>query len=432
MRAAIWLLSLFAVAVALALFASGNDSTVTVFWPPHRVDLSLNLVLLLLGLLFVLLHMSLKTLGALLAIPAQAHEWRARHQERVIHAALVDALTHLVAGRFIRARKAAEQLLARDAAIDPSTESALDAARLRVLAHLLAAESAQALQDRSAREAHLQQALTHAPRSDPSGAREGVLLRAVRWSLEDRDAAAAHHWLGQLPSGAARRTVALRLRLRVARLAGQPTQAIETARLLIKHRAFAGSSAQSLVRALGLELLRAARDAEQLCRAWSALEPGERTQPDLAVAAAQGLIRMGGDCSLALHWLLPVWEQMSSASNSLSATQETSVLLALDDGFAACGAALDSAWLARIEQALAQRPGDTPLLFLAALACLHLALWGRARHLMTQAVSRLHDDRLLARAWQVLAELAQQQGDEVQAAQAWRRAAGVSWQQRQT
>ena len=45
MRAALWLLALFAVAVAAALFAGNNQSTLTVFWPPHRIDLSLNLVL---------------------------------------------------------------------------------------------------------------------------------------------------------------------------------------------------------------------------------------------------------------------------------------------------------------------------------------------------------------------------------------------------
>ena len=46
MRAALWFLVLFGVAVASALFAGSNQGTVTLFWPPHRIDLSLNLVLL--------------------------------------------------------------------------------------------------------------------------------------------------------------------------------------------------------------------------------------------------------------------------------------------------------------------------------------------------------------------------------------------------
>ena len=37
MRAALWFLALFGIAVAVALFAGNNQGTVTLFWPPHRV-----------------------------------------------------------------------------------------------------------------------------------------------------------------------------------------------------------------------------------------------------------------------------------------------------------------------------------------------------------------------------------------------------------
>ena len=60
MRAALWLLALFAVAAAVALFAGNNQGTITVFWPPWRVDLSLNLVLVILLAAFALLHLALR------------------------------------------------------------------------------------------------------------------------------------------------------------------------------------------------------------------------------------------------------------------------------------------------------------------------------------------------------------------------------------
>ena len=72
MRAALWLIGLFATAVALALFAGNNEGTVTVFWPPHRVDLSVNLALLLLLALFVLLYMALRALSAMVQLPPGA------------------------------------------------------------------------------------------------------------------------------------------------------------------------------------------------------------------------------------------------------------------------------------------------------------------------------------------------------------------------
>ena len=72
MRVALWFLGLFGVAVLLALFFSSNAGTITVFWPPHRVDLSLNMVVVLLGLLFLLLHLALRAMAALFALPGQA------------------------------------------------------------------------------------------------------------------------------------------------------------------------------------------------------------------------------------------------------------------------------------------------------------------------------------------------------------------------
>ena len=114
MRAAIWLIALFAVAVAVALFAGNNQAVVTVFWPPHRIDLSLNLVLLLGLLTFLLLHLALRALAAAFSLPSQARRWRAQQRERAMHAALLDALAHLLAGRFIRASRAAQLALAQE------------------------------------------------------------------------------------------------------------------------------------------------------------------------------------------------------------------------------------------------------------------------------------------------------------------------------
>ncbi len=426
MRLTLWFLGLFGVAVALALFASGNPGTITVFWPPYRVDLSLNLVVLSLLLVFALMHGAFKALSALFAIPAQARSWRMRYQERSMHSALLDALSHLVAGRFIRARKAAELVLSREAAMTRSGEVWPDAARLRVLAHLLAAESAQALQDKAAREVHFQQALAQSASAEASSTREGVQLRAVRWSLEDRDPRAALDWLSQLPSGVARRTVALRLRLKVARLAGQNDLALETARLLVKHKAFSEAAALSLVRALALEYIQTANEPERLVAVWARLEATERNVPEVALAAAGRLLRLGGDVSLAFTWLLLVWERMTQTASGLEPDQKIVLIRVMENGFSAAGASIDTVWLSRIEKAQQAAPGDASLQYLAGVACLHLQLWGKAQQLIRQALPRLDDASLLTRAWQVLAELAQQQGDEAQAMAAWKSAAQVT------
>ena len=72
MRIALWFMGLFAIAVASALFAGSNHGTVTLFLPPHRVDVSLNLFLIVLALGFITLHYAMRALAALMDIPHQA------------------------------------------------------------------------------------------------------------------------------------------------------------------------------------------------------------------------------------------------------------------------------------------------------------------------------------------------------------------------
>jgi HemY protein len=415
MRAALWFLALFAVAVAIALFAGNNQGTVTVFWPPHRVDLSLNLVLLLLFAVFVLLHAALGALAALFDLPRQALRWRTQQKERAMHGSLLDGYSHLLAGRFIRARKSAEMALVQEKSLSASGHPLAAAGQLRTLAHLLAAESAQALQDKAAREEHLKQALEQPSAREAHETHEGALMRAARWSLDDREAEAAMAWLKGLPQGAARRTLALRMKLKAARLTGRTAEALETARLLAKHRAFSPAAAQSIVRGLAADLLDDAHDPAQLQRAWISLEPSERLMPELAIHAAQRLTALGGDAHLARDWLLPVWEQQHELGEPL----QVKLVLALKAGLDS----LDGAWLARIEAAQKANPRDATLQYLAGVACMRRQLWGKAQQLMSQAVIGLRDPNLHRDAWRSLALLAEERGDSEAAAQAWKRAA---------
>jgi HemY protein len=422
MRAVLWFLALFGIAAAVALFAGNNQGTITVFWPPWRVDLSLNLVLVLLLAVFVFLHLALRGFSALFSLPKQARQWRLQQKERALHSALLDAAAQLLAGRFSRARKASLSALVQErrlAALDARLPQAL---QVRVLAHLLAAESAQALQDRPARDAHLQQALNESSERGAMVApetREGVQLRAARWALDDRDAPAALARLAELPQGAQRRTLALRLRLKAARQDRRTLEALETARLLAKHRAFSDAAAQSIVRGLATELLSGAHDPAQLLRAWSEFEASEREMPEVAIHAAQRMVALRGDLTLARAWLLPIWDRMVEHPQSLGESLRVKLVRALEAGLDS----VDADWLARIESAQRNNPRDPNLQYLAGMACMKRQLWGKAQQLLTQAGLGLQDTNLHRRAWQALAQLAEARDDADQASAAWKRAA---------
>lgn len=406
-RAVLWLLALFGIAVGSALFAAGNPGTVTLFWPPYRVDLSLNLVLLVLLALFVVLHLALGALDAFAGIPGQARRWRLQQKERLVQSALVDTLVHLVAGRFVRARKAAEYALAMHTRPDAKDESAGRSLRIQAMLHLLAAESAHAVQDHSLRDKHFQLANELLSNPETGAVQEGFFMRAARWALDDHDANSAAQWLERLPQGAARRTVALRLRFRVARMQGENAVALETVRLLIKHRAIASSSGASVSQALALELLQAGQDPGQILAAWDFLDQDERTLPDVALGMAKHWLSKGGDAAQSREWLLPVWERMMQDAKSISVLQRMRLVRALETGLMDQHEAPDVKWVARIEAAQRAQPRDPLLQYLAAVMCVRLSLWGKAQHLLRQCIAISPDPEIKSDAQRILASLAQ-------------------------
>lgn len=461
MRSLVWLLFLFALAVGAALFLADNAGMVTVFWPPYRLDMSANFAALALLLAFVLLHAVLRGLAMLLDMPAQARRWRRKHQERAQQQGLLDAMAHWTAGRYLRGRKAAEIVIEQTRSLMRDEQALPLSIRIMALAHLLAAECAHALQDRARRDEHAQAAMEAVAGElagsgdsvnrgavrmrDAQEVREGVQLRMARWAYEDRDAQTALRRMDELPQGVARRLAALRLRLRVTRLAGKPLAALETVRLLSKHRAFSDTATQVIVRGLVSEVLRDAHDQTQLLQAWEALEPAERELPEAALQAGERMLALGEGTdkggsafTQVLRWLEPVWEQLvrpalpASAIASMSAASVVQgaatasalrlrLVLLLERGFDRMPP--DAAWLGRIETAQMTNPGDPLLQYLAGVTCMRLSLWGKAQQLLKQSLTQLKDEGLRRRAWVALARLAEQREDPQAALEAWKQAA---------
>lgn len=426
MRAALWLVSLFAVAVATALLASNNVGTVSIFWTPYRLDLSLNLVLFALVLILLTMHWAQRALTALFELPKQAKRWRLQQKERATHAALLDSLAQFMEGRFLRARKSAELVLVREKSLSDAGEVLDHAGALRCVAHILAAESAHALNDKTTRQSHLNQALQE-PAGSSSNVRqslvEGSMLRAARWALDDRDASESLLWLDRLPQGVARRTLAMRLRLKAARLAGESSLALDTALLLIKHRAFTTEASESMIRSLVFDLIAKTHEQGQMQRLWARLGEPQRQSTDLAIQAAQHWLSLGGDPVVARTWLNPIWNKWLSTPQNLSATQQLKLTQVLDRSLTGQDTTQEREWLAWIESAQKANPREPLLQYLAGRLCQKQQLWGKAQVLLAQAAPVLGDPGLRRQAWRSLAELAEQREDLQAAVNALKKAA---------
>lgn len=428
MRAVLWLVILFMLAAALAWLAGNNQGVVTLFLYPHRIDVSLNLAILMVLSMVVLAVLTQRALEAFLALPKRAQAWRLQQKERASHAALLDAIGHFMAGRFLRARKSALQTLSKEALLSHAGVALEHAVSLRAVAHIMVAESSHALQDKAQRDHHWGLAMAQVQGSQSAGRDtwlEGAQLRSARWLLDDRDAQASLERLQELPPAVGRRMVAMRLHLKAARLAGQPAQALETAVLLAKHRAFSPVAAESLVARLIQELIAQTHDAEALQRVWSRLTPGQRLLPEVAAEAVLRWLQMGGSAATGRLWLQDLWDALLSSSSNWSAHQVVRMVMAFD----ACMPNPDEEdafmWLSRVENAQQAQPRVAHLQYLAGMLCKRHSLWGKAQNLLLMSVKNLKAPALERQAWMAVAELLEQQQDAAQALFAWKSAAKI-------
>src|SRR5450830_1725607 len=109
MRLFLWLLALMAAAIGIAVTARFNPGNVVLFYPPYRVDLSLNFFVLLQVLLFILLYLLVRAVRATVRMPAQVAAYRYRKRERDSNKGLREALKALFEGRFGRADRRARR-----------------------------------------------------------------------------------------------------------------------------------------------------------------------------------------------------------------------------------------------------------------------------------------------------------------------------------
>jgi HemY protein len=404
MRVAIWLLLLFAAAVVAATALGQNDGLLTLAWRGWRIELSLNLALFLLALGGIAAYLVLKGLDLFLSLPRRAGEWRALQRERAAHSALREAFSAYFAGRYSRAQRDARRAMALQ---DEYPDLPLGA-DFRLLVQVVAAGSLHRLQDRGGRDTLLAGIQATQASAGSRTALDGALMLGAEWALDDAQPDKADAFLAALPAGVARRTLALRLRLKAARLAKRTLEALELARLLNKHQAFSEIAARSLIRALALEHLDAARDGEQLQQQWQQLSADERRDSVLlqhAVRRATGW----GIHAQARQWLELPWPDL----HRLAAEDRRRLVLAL----AACAQGAEATWLERAEAAAQTWPADPAVAAAAGLLCVERKLWGKARQWLEPAAAHPALEPSVRRvALGALARMARQEGQEERAA----------------
>lgn len=350
MRWLIWLVILAAAAVGLTLAARMGDGYVLVVVPPWRIDLSLNMAVLIALLAVVAGYIVVRAVAVTVGMPARVRAFQERRAQKKARATFADALRNYFEGRFGKAERAARA--ARDLGEQPA------------LSGVLAARAAHGMRNFAARDDYLAQA---AATPDDEQAR---LIAQAEMLLEERR---YHDVLDVLRRMPQKHTAALKLELRAQQLARNWDQVLQLLPQLEKRKVFEPSVVQQIRRHAYIEnLRRKALDLQTLRDHWSKMPAEQRREARVAATAAQCFASLGS-CA----------EAQRIIEEALAA-QWDSGLLGL---YAECLAADVTEQLQRAERWLESHPRDAALLLVLGRLCSHQRLWGKAQSYLEASLS---------------------------------------------
>ena len=358
MRFFIWLLILFASAIGLAVLARFNPGNVVLFYPPYRVDLSLNFFVVLLVAVFALLLAIVTAIRATLAMPRRVEQYRATRQLRESGRALNESLQSFLEGRFGRSEKLAERAL-----LSPDHAG---------LAALIGARAAQRLQQPSRRDDWLEKAQID------DNLRTARLMTTVELLAEDvKETDVALEALQALNNAGIRHTQALKLALKVHQNARNWPEVLRLVRLLDKHKSLHPALSRRL-RDMAYEALmpKASEDPESLKLLWSKVPTEDRHSAVVAVQAASAFMKIGQQI-----------EAAAIIESALAAQWDPRLLRAYRQCAAPEGSATLLKQIEHCEHWLRERPNDTEIALALGVLCFRQKLWGKAQRHLEQSLS---------------------------------------------
>ena len=354
MKFLLWLLGLFALAVALVLIAH-NPGYVQLVYPPYRFELSLTLFVVALAGLYMALYLTLRLLLGVLRLPAYVRRFRAERARGQGRAAMMEALGAFFEGRYQAAEKEAARAmeLGEDSGLIP----------------IIAARSAHELREFDKRDAYLA-----AAEGKTVGESTMRLVAATKFNLDQRLPLAALDTLKALRETGVRGHVgALHLELKAQQQARNWDEVLDVLSQLEKRAAVDAVTATQVRQQAWLEKINTqAQDAATL-RAVLRSTPAEvRQQARIVSAAARAFIRMNEGGSA---------QQILGASLNMQWDNELVALY---------GDCVTGDSIGQIEQAekwLKLHMRDAGLLLTLGKLCLHQSLWGKAQSYLEASVS---------------------------------------------
>jgi HemY protein len=347
----IWVIALFVLAVGLVVAARYNDGYVLVVLPPYRVEIALNLLLVLLAGGFVVLYSVARLVTSAVLIPSRVRQYRLARRREKAQSSLLSALEAYFEGRYARAEQAAIQ------SIELGENARLSA--------IVAARAAHELRAYDRRDNHLARAAQDAPEDDPLR-----LVTEAELLLEERRPQDAAEVLKALPR---KHTAALRLELKAQQQTRQWDNVAALVPELERRGVFdAAQGGELRTHALAESLKRKSGDAAALDEAWKKLPDVHKRETPVAAAAAQCYIALGRNA-----------DAQAIIEASLESAWDSELVALYPDT-----SGRDTVrQIERAERWLERHPGDAALLLALGRLCARQELWGKAQSYLEASLS---------------------------------------------
>jgi HemY protein len=378
MKGLLWLLGLFAAAVAVML-AARNPGYVQLVYPPYKMEISLTLFVFALLVVFVLAYLLVRLSVATLQLPVYVRAFREERVASKGRAAMMESLKAYFEGRFAAAEKSAVR------AMELGEKSGLNS--------IVAARAAHELREFDRRDTYL---------ADGEGKTVGEstmrLIAKTEFMLDQKQPQSALSSLKELnDTGMHKHIGALGLELKAQQQARNWDAVLEVMAQLEKRNAIDKVVAVQLRQQAWLEKLRSqAADIITLRSLWKSIPAEFKHRGKIAAAAAEAFNKLG-DCKSAQQLL----------SDSLNA-QWDSELVAL---YGECRNDNNIAQIEQAERWLKHHTDDAGLLLALGKLCMHQQLWGKAQSYLDASLS-LESSR---GAYAALGQLAEKMGKHEEA-----------------
>jgi HemY protein len=346
MRILFWFLLLAVAAVVAALAAKLNSGYALLVAPPYRVELSLNLLLILIVVGFFALYLGLRMVARTVQLPAQVRVLRRQQKQQRARTKLDAAIVALLEGRYGKAQQEAKEALAL-----PHSSG---------LAALVASRAAIDMRQFDVAEGFLSR-----PETQATSLAVPRLTLSAEIALEQGQPQEALRILESLKREAGLHTAALRLELRATQAARRFAAIPPLVDQLVKRGVFDATQGEQVRTAAQREQLRAlSNDAAGLRDAWNRLPETTRTQPPIARAAALSFLQLGGDR-----------EAAEIVARSLERGWDSELV----ELYGECRLGDPTLQLEQAERWLATHNQDAALLRVLGTLCERRQLWGKAQ-----------------------------------------------------